>query len=279
MKNWKIALIGMGLLLINASAALAHVVFIEDQARDRNPIPDTGDYSFFSPFNLDLKNGGVQSSAAIFAYLTPNDVDVFSFTVKSQFPPIPTVVAASALAPACAQTVSNYPLTALIGPASNELPLPNDDLLDKLPPSLRSQIPEGYGVILANNPPVEPREIFYSDLESGLSKLKLNLSWFLPEGLTQDCLLSGNCTPENFRNTISTAVTLPGTYYIAMWNPTGQPIDYTANIGFQEDLSNVPDPEIVKEIKNNKLLHTPCSIPYPGNSKSSSDPNKLPKKH
>ncbi len=33
---------------------------------------------------------------------------------------------------------------------------------------------------------------------------------------------------------------VPGDYFLVMWNPTGEPMDYTANIGFREDLFQGP---------------------------------------
>lgn len=243
MKHSKLAFaIGVGAIVTNTSIAKAHNPYIEPQTRYEQPqqAPATADFSFDNPFNLDAVPGGVEQSAAIFSYLTPHDVDVFSFAVV-----LPLLVNASALPPACKQTKNNYPVTALLGPG---LPAPSPDL------NLPFTVPEGYGVVFADNPPLKRREVFFAEDD-------LNLSWFLPLGLSQDCLLTGTC---DFSNVISRFVTIPGTYYIAIWDKSGKPQDYTANIGFREDLTN-PDPVILDAVRDNKLLHTPCTDPYPGN--------------
>jgi hypothetical protein len=66
----------------------------------------------------------------------------------------------------------------------------------------------------------------------------------------------------DFTNTISVPVFVPGRYYIVMWDPDGQPQDYTANIGFLEG-GAAADPDVVEAVRDNGWLHHPCGIPYP----------------
>jgi hypothetical protein len=87
------------------------------------------------------------------------------------------------------------------------------------------------------------------------------ISWFLPQGLSQYCLLEAQWLCD-FTNTISQPVFAPGTYYIAMWNPSGFPTDYTANIGYSEE-NYQPNPELEALVANNGLLHRACDPPYP----------------
>ena len=64
-------------------------------------------------------------------------------------------------------------------------------------------------------------------------------AWFLPQGLTEQCLLHAPWLCD-FSNTINTPVFVPGTYFLLIWNPTGGRIDYTANFGCREDLFEGP---------------------------------------
>ena len=66
----------------------------------------------------------------------------------------------------------------------------------------------------------------------------------------------------DFSNTIARPVFYPGTYYIVIWNPTGIPTDYTANIGYsEENYQHNPDAEDL--VRDNGLLHRTCHQPYP----------------
>jgi hypothetical protein len=211
--------------------------------------PASDDASFANPFVLPQS---VEQSQAIFGYLTADDVDVFAFnlTLADFFNPAtgrfrPVIIAASALPPACNQTKNNYPVTALIGPG---LPPPTEPLPFSVPP--------GMGVLVAPNPQVNgnaEREIFHD--EAGL-----HISWFLPLGLSEECLFNGGC---DFSNTISRAVFIPGPYMLAIWDPDGNPQDYTANIGFRED-NTLPNLPVQDFVRDNAHLHTPCTEPYPG---------------
>jgi hypothetical protein len=204
---------------------------------------------------------GPEESQAVSAYLTKNDFDVYQVNVTPmdipEFGP-PLIISASALPPACQQTRKNYPFTALLGPIFAGFPEPAPDL------DVPFQIPPGYGIIIAANPEVgkkEQRPIF--DIDSADPELALGLSYFLPLGLTQDCLLYQPWLC-NFENTISQPIFVPGVYYIVIWDPKGKKQDYTANIGFLEEVSEVIDQSEMQEIvKDNALLHRPCRDPYP----------------
>jgi hypothetical protein len=226
-------------ILSGASLAAAHVPQLEPQATYAKPwrAPASADASFANPYVLPLP---VVISQAIFAYLSPEDVDVYAFTVQ----PGGALVAASALPPACNQTKAHFPVTALLGYG---LPPPDREYPFAIPP--------GMGILFAPNPRPAggaERAIF--------SDPNLGLSWFLPLGLTQDCLFNGGC---DYSNTIAAYVAVPGTYYLVMWDPDGVPQDYTANIGFLEG-GPPPDPAVLEQVMNGAWLHGPCTPPYPG---------------
>jgi hypothetical protein len=65
----------------------------------------------------------------------------------------------------------------------------------------------------------------------------------------------------DFTNTIAQPVFYPGTYYLAMWNPTGIPTDYIASIGYSEAHYEA-DPEILEQLQDG-VLHRSCHEPYP----------------
>ena len=226
--------------------ASAHNLFVEPQTLLENPAdaPTEDDFSFSAPFQIE----NVKDSQAIFSYLTPGEVDVFEFEVTPQdldFGPV--LVTASALPPACHETINNYPVTALMGPG---LPPPSVDLPFDVPP--------GMGVIVANNPKVDigsERSIF--DIDIAEPQLNLGIAWFLPQGITQDCLLN-NPFQCDFSNSIALPVFVPGIYSIIMYDPDGKAQDYTANIGSSEE-NQIPNPEVEDLIRDNNLLHTACS--------------------
>jgi hypothetical protein len=210
--------------------ATAHEPFVEEEmARRVGRLQPDEDFSFANPFEIP---GSIEESRAVFSFLHSGDVDVFRFTVTPDqigydpYTGMPTpLVSASALPPACAAYGSAYPVTALVGYG---LPAPDPGLelpFDLLP---------GQGVVFADNPPIAPgtaRPVFNFP--------EADYAWFLPDGLTEQCLLYAPWTCD-FSNTISTPVFVPGDYFLVMWNPTGQPMDYTANIGFREDLFQGP---------------------------------------
>jgi hypothetical protein len=234
----------------------AHNLDVEPQALSPMPwLHPEGDSSIDRPHFLEF---GVMDSQAIFAYLDADDVDVFAFAVTpADLAFGPVVVAASALPPACNQTKNNYPVTALLAPMGTSPGLIPGTIAD-----VPFAVPPGYGVLLAPNPPIgedEERPIFVLPAEGGLD---LGLSWFLPQGLTQQCLFQAPWTCD-YTNTINTIVWAPGVYYLAVWDPDGVKQDYTANIGFLED-SYQPNPMLEAWVQGNGHLHGPCRPPYPG---------------
>ena len=238
------------------SVALAHIPDIEPQAMCAIPAfaPASADYSFSFPYDL----GDVADSRSISAYLTWGDVDYYKFEVTAADVAMgPKIVSAQALAPACFEYQNVYPTLALIGPqrpgpfGPPGLPAPTSDM------HLPFTVPAGMGVIAKTNPPIyypEKRPIFSVE-EEGLS-----LSFFLPKGLTDECLRT-NPTACDFTNTIAQPVFYPGTYYIVMWNPAMIPTDYIASVGFSEAHYD-PDPEILEKLKEG-VLHRTCHTPYP----------------
>jgi hypothetical protein len=245
--------------LVTQSSALAHTPSIEPQATYTIPAfaPASADFSFSSPRVLN----SVTASQAVFAYLTWGDVDYYKFTVTPQMVQFaPVIVATSALPPGCFEYQNVYPVTALMGPQA-----PSPFGPPGLPPAtpemnLPFAVPAGYGVVKAENPKVsypDKREIFHLEESTDLGEI----SWFLPEGLSQDCLLNNQAACD-FSNTISRAIFYPGDYYLAIWNPNGVPTDYTANIGFIED-GVEGTPEVNDMIRDNGLLHRSCHEPYP----------------
>ena len=207
---------------------LAHEPFVElEMVRSVGSAQADEDFSFANPFVIE---GSIEESRAIFSYLHPGDVDVFTFSlapddflVPGTMPPAfkPVIISASALPPACVSYGAAYPVTALLGIG---LPPPPPGL------ELPFELPPGYGMLYAPNPPIVPgaaRPVFNFP--------EADYAWFLPEGLSEYCLLEAPYLCD-FSNTISTPVFVPGQYFLVMWNPTGKPMDYTANVGFREDL-------------------------------------------
>jgi hypothetical protein len=227
--------------------ASAHSLFVEPQTLLETPSEASAedDFSFEAPFQIE----NVSDSQAIFSYLTPGEIDVYEFEVTPQEVAggRPVLVTASALPPACQETVNNYPVTVLMGPG---LPSPSVDLPFDVPP--------GMGVIVANNPKVglgEKRPIFDMDFTEPL--LNLGIGWFLPQGITQDCLLNHPYLCD-FSNSIALPVFVPGIYNIIVYDPAGKAQDYTANIGSSEE-NRIPNSEVEDLIRDNNLLHTACS--------------------
>jgi hypothetical protein len=234
-------------ILLITGLAQAHNPYLEPQALTDKPWKNRDlDSSFDNPFWL---QDHVQQSQAIFGWLDNHDTDVVAFNLTpADLAFGPVIVAASTLPTACNQTKQNYPATALVGPG-----------LPPAPPGLPFDAPPGFGVLVALNPTIpsnEERPIFHAEGD-------LNISWFLPDGLTEQCLLHAPWTCD-FSNTISTPVFVPGPYYIVTWDPQGKHQNYTFNIGFEEG-STMPDPETEDIIRDNEWMHTPCTEPYPGN--------------
>lgn len=224
------------IMMVAMLSLYAHVPYMEEC-----------DFSFEAPFVVPVTSDGgpphVMRSKAIFAYMDNNDIDVYQFTlVPSDFQkPVldgngnpqfdengniimqfsPVLVTASALPPACKQYKHFYPKTALLGIG---LPAPEGDL--------PFDVPAGYGVIVADHPFEHQREVF---TEAGIY-------WFLPKGLSQDCLFNAPWTCD-YTNTISQPIFNPGTYFVVMFNDTGRPGDYTANIGVLEGFDGPQTPE------------------------------------
>ncbi len=245
--------------MVAQSSALAHTPSIEPQAAYTIPAlaPASKDYSFAAPRVLQ----SVTASQAVFAYLTWGDVDYYKFTVTPQMVQFgPVIAAVSALPPGCLEYQNVYPVTALMGPQA-----PSPFGPPGLPPAtagmnLPFAVPAGYGVVKAENPKVswpDKREVFHLEESAELGEI----SWFLPEGLSQDCLLNNQAACD-FTNTISQPLFYPGDYYLAIWNPNGVPTDYTANIGFIET-GVEGTPEVNDMVRDNGLLHRSCHEPYP----------------
>ncbi len=253
------------LLPLLPTLVFAHVPYIEEEMARRSGKSLPGeDFTFDNPFVIP---GNVEESRAVFSYLHRSDVDVFEFTVTPDqigFDPItgaPTpLVSASALPPACRTYRNRYPVTALMGPG-----------LPPAPPGLELPfaVPPGQGVIVADNPRVAPGE-----KRPVFNFPEADYAWFLPQGLTQFCLLNAPWTCD-FSNTINMPVFVPGIYRIVIWNPTRLPLDYTANFGFREDLfEGDPDtPEkldarvradvVTPLINDFKMNRRACRDPYP----------------
>lgn len=256
----KSAFIGIAVSMFCMAEAFAHVPFIEEEVvRRTGKVQPAEDYSFENPFIIELP---IEESMAMFSYLHNKDVDFFKFTITPDqigFDPItgaPTpLISASALPPACRSFRNAYPVTALMGPG---LPPAPADV--KLP----FDVPPGLGVVFADNPTVRPasdRPVF--NFPEG------DYAWFLPQGLTENCLLNAPQTCD-FSNTISTPVFVPGDYYLVIWDPKGKKMDYTANVGFRERLLSGPADtpekiaarsraEVVESVINNfKTSHRIC---------------------
>ena len=212
---------------------------------------------------------GVEQSRAIFAYLAPDEVDFFRLDVKESdflngfpdFLPFPAVrIDASALPYACEETIDHYPVTAFLGPGvptsiPSGITLPQE-VADKLA-SLQNMDPT-VGIIVADNPPVANRALnVFESPEEGVEA-----SWFLPEGLTQFCLLEAPFLCD-FSNTISYLLTEDTgypvgeyTFFLAMWDPAALTRDYTANIGADERFtaSNVKQKKSLDIINDRALM-------------------------
>ena len=235
MKNRHIIAGVIAFILLAAVAAMAHVPYLEPEVARRWGPPAAGDdYSFENPFII--PSGTIFNSKAIFAYLSYGDVDVYQYTVQ-EGETVPWMICAS-LTPACRRYRHTYPSTALLGPG-----LPEPDPSEDLP----FAIPEGYGALVGHQtrvPPGEERPV----LSLSADVPGANISWFFPAGPQTDFVFVDN-------------ITVPGDYYIVIWNPTKLPCDYTANIGFAEVFSvedKVRESVIIPLYSDHKLLRFPC---------------------
>jgi hypothetical protein len=236
MKNRDIFTAVIALTLLSAGAAIAHVPYLEPEvARRWGPASEGDDFSFEHPFII--PNGTISQSKAIFAYLSYGDVDVYKYTVQ-EGETVPLLMCA-AMVPACRVYRSTYPSTALLGPG-----LPTPDASENLP----FDVPKGYGALIAHQTRVplgEKRPVF--SLSADMPGT--NISWFFPANLQTDFIFVSN-------------ITVPGDYYIVIWNSTKLPCDYTASIGLSEEFSaedKIRVEVIIPLYSDQKMLRFPCS--------------------
>ena len=235
MKKKQIITVCTAVILLATGVAMAHVPYLEPEVVRRWGPPGAGDdFSFENPFII--PSGTLFNSKAIFAYLSYGDVDVYQYTVQ-EGETVPWIIFA-ALSPACRLYRNTYLSTALLGPD-----LPEPDPSEDLP----FAVPEGYGVLLAHQtrvPLSEERPV----LSLSADVPGVNISWFFPANPETDFIFVDN-------------ITVPGDYYIVVWNPTNLPGDYTANIGFAEVFSaedKVRESIIIPLYSDHKLFHFPC---------------------
>jgi hypothetical protein len=166
-------------------STLAHVPYLEFQ-----------DYTDHQPFNVKKT---IEQSIAVYAWLeyktgeTSTDVDVYTFTITK-----PARVYIEVIVPVCEGFYEEFvPWFAFAGQG-----FPNP------PQDLPFEIPEGYGVFIAENvAPGETRETFYEPF-GGKSYYK---------GPIFDQLINQS-----------------GTYYIYYWDPYQHGGDYVAVLGRRE---------------------------------------------
>ena len=235
MKKKQIITVFTAVILLATGVAVAHVPYLEPEVVRRWGPPGEGDdFSFENPFII--PSGTIFNSKAIFAYLSYGDVDIYQYTVE-EGETVPWIIFA-ALSPACRLYRNTYLSTALLGPD-----LPEPDPSEDLP----FAIPEGYGALVAHQtrvPPGEERPV----LSLSADVPGVNISWFFPAAPETDFIFVNN-------------ITVSGDYYIAVWNPTRLPGDYTANIGFAEEFSvedKVRESIIIPLYSDHKLFHFPC---------------------
>lgn len=200
--------------LLVAGAAQAHQVHVES------------DYAY-APITKP------EEAKIIIGHLAEGEVDIYDVLVLPG-----TLMVANVLPPACKQYKKFHPSVALIGPG---LPPPGE--------VLPFDVPQGMGVIVAHNPkdnsverPIytETPDAFNAEIAEAnangcsiVGQMTANLSWFLPYGLTQDCL---HCKPWtcDYSNSLAMPVFIPGIYQIVVFDPTGRPGDYSLNLGTGE---------------------------------------------
>ncbi len=275
MKVIKFILLSLTLILA-CSVANAHLLDVEEQNVIRTgeynddgleillsePRPwqrTDGDASWDWPHVIKFP---LLDSQAIFSWLDPEDVDVYQFLVTpydaAQGASLGfggAFVIAAPIPAACNQTKNRYPAIALVAPFGTA-PVQPPEWFD-----LPFEVPPGHGVLPVFNTPAEEgeeRPIFVLPPED--TDIPLNLSWFLPSGCVTephfDCSRS---------DTLGAPIFVPFTVaYLVVWNPAGNGIDYTLNLGVDENnfqsFTNIED-----MVRDNNHLHTPCTPPYPGN--------------
>jgi hypothetical protein len=231
--------------------ALAHRVYFEPQAKAEKPwqSPQQDDYSLENPAQLD----NIWGSKALFGYLTAGDVDFYMFTINPADTFFKKMLIAMPLSPACNQTKNNYVNIALVGPG---LPSPTGPL--------PFELPAGYGILVKENPVAaedEQRDIFYEATS--------NISWFLPQGMTQQCITAQLPPPIppmatcDLTNIFAQPIFAPVPYFIVVWDADGVPQDYTLSVGVVDSGYYYETPDQPLTV-NNAHLHTPCTAPYPG---------------
>ena len=164
------------------------------------------------------------------------------------------VLTVSALAPACLETMRNYPSVALVAPLEDSTNVPL-----KTPQEARVPfpVPPRYGVHAVRDEPPEAdkeRLIFNQADES-------KLAWFLPNG----CFFpeDGGLNCFNSKSITATVVKPNVPYYIVVWDPKGMPQDYTLNVGFDESFFTRYS-RLERSLWNFNALHLPCTEPYEG---------------
>ena len=202
----------------------------------------------------------LMDSQAIFSWLDPEDVDVYQFTVTfndvAQGAALGfggAFVVAAPVPPACNQTRNHYPAIALVAPFGTA-PVQDPAWFD-----LPFTVPPGHGVLPVFNTRAqgsEQRPIFVLPPED--TAVPLNLSWFLPNGCVTEPHF--DCSQSD---TLGSPIFVPGTTaYLVVWNPAGNPMDYTLNLGVDE--SSFQSFENIEDlVRDNNHLHTPCTDPYP----------------
>ena len=189
------------------------------------PYLEHNDFSAKQPFTVD---NSIEQSLAIYAWLDNNELnkaeDIDVFEFRID---VPTTVYLEVLVPVCPGYEEFSPWLALAGPG---LPQPKT--------SLPFDIPPGYGIeVIPNIATGERRDTFYEPF-GGKSYYK------------------GPVFNENF--------TIPGNYYVYIWDPQQKSGDYVAVLGNKE-IWRFRD--IIQAFRNTPLirlgaeLHTDCPEP------------------
>lgn len=193
--------------------ALAHVPYFERP-----------DFSEARPFQIPLS---VEQSIAAYAWLeTPDDVDVYKFTIPDGEP---ARVYLEVLVPVCAAYQNLAPWFALVGPG----------LPDRSPAlDVPFEVPPGKGVVvMADFTAVGDRESFY-------------------EPFGDKSYYQG----PNFDEILAT----PGNYTVYYWAPNGETGDYVAVIGAEEIWRKsdiVRALFLTPGIRKGRELHQDCQQP------------------
>ena len=216
----------------------AHVCYMELEVLRRHGEPtEDEDFSFEHPFVVPDR---IAKSRAIFAYLSRNDVDVYQYTVPDG---LPGVFIAMGLPPACAVYRNTYLSTALIGPGLPPLETGMD---------LPFEIPDDCvdcGVVVRTPTKVPLQQWNERPVMRLTDTPGVEIAWFFP-------------IPENMMtDLVFEECSTPGTYYVVIWNPTGRPCDYTANLGLTEHFTDedlLRNSIVNKQYSHNRLLHVSC---------------------